>query len=62
MAKQTAQRGGIGVADAVEKEMLKLQGLTEPPGASAAAPAASASTPSAHVWPRAAAAPGETAQ
>ena len=29
MAKQMARRGGIGVSNAVEKEMLKLQGLTE---------------------------------
>ena len=27
MAKQTAQKGGIGVAAAVQREMLKLQGL-----------------------------------
>jgi peptidoglycan hydrolase FlgJ len=40
MAKQTAQHGGIGVARSVEKEMLKLQGLTEPAPASAASPAA----------------------
>lgn len=31
MAKQTAQHGGIGVARAVSREMLKLQGLTETP-------------------------------
>ncbi len=31
MAKATAQRGGIGVAHAVQREMLKLQGLTETP-------------------------------
>ncbi|HTX49702.1 MAG TPA: rod-binding protein [Caulobacteraceae bacterium] len=37
IAKETAQRGGIGVAAAVEKEMLKLQGLSEPSPASAAA-------------------------
>jgi flagellar protein FlgJ len=35
MAKQTTQRGGIGVASSVEKEMLKLQGLTTPPSGSA---------------------------
>ena len=29
MAKQTAKRGGIGVARSVEHEMLKLQGLTD---------------------------------
>ena len=29
MAKQMAKRGGIGVSAAVEKEMLKLQGLHE---------------------------------
>lgn len=28
-AKQMAKSGGIGVADAVGREMLKLQGLTE---------------------------------
>jgi flagellar protein FlgJ len=31
MAKETAKRGGIGVSRAVEREMLKLQGLTETP-------------------------------
>jgi len=29
MAKTAAKRGGIGVSSAVEREMLKLQGLTE---------------------------------
>ncbi len=29
MAKQTAQKGGIGVAAAVQREMLKLQGLKD---------------------------------
>ena len=29
MAKNMAARGGIGVSSAVEREMLKLQGLTE---------------------------------
>ena len=29
MAKQVAKAGGIGVADAVQKEMLKMQGLKE---------------------------------
>lgn len=29
MAKVAAKRGGIGVSSAVEREMLKLQGLTE---------------------------------
>ena len=28
MAKHVAKRGGIGVADAVQREMLKMQGLT----------------------------------
>jgi Rod binding domain-containing protein len=31
MAKQMANRGGIGVSRAVEREMLKLQGLSETP-------------------------------
>jgi flagellar protein FlgJ len=31
MAKQTSKRGGIGIAKSVEREMLKLQGLTEAP-------------------------------
>ena len=31
MANQTAKKGGIGVAASVEREMLKLQGLTEAP-------------------------------
>jgi flagellar protein FlgJ len=29
IAKQVARAGGIGVADTVQREMLKLQGLTE---------------------------------
>jgi Rod binding domain-containing protein len=29
MAKQTAQKGGIGVAASVQREILKLQGLEE---------------------------------
>jgi Rod binding domain-containing protein len=45
MAKQTSQRGGIGVATAVEKEMLKLQGLTAPSSASAVATSAAAPQP-----------------
>ncbi|MDO8297881.1 MAG: rod-binding protein [Caulobacter sp.] len=28
IAKQTAKRGGLGVADTVQREMLKLQGLS----------------------------------
>ena len=31
MAKATAKRGGVGVSQSVEREMLKLQGLTETP-------------------------------
>jgi flagellar protein FlgJ len=31
MAKEVAKRGGIGVSKAVEREMLKLQGLSETP-------------------------------
>jgi flagellar protein FlgJ len=31
MAKQMASRGGVGVSRDVEREMLKLQGLTETP-------------------------------
>jgi Rod binding domain-containing protein len=31
MAKQVAKRGGIGVSKGVEREMLKLQGLSETP-------------------------------
>ena len=31
MAKQVAKRGGIGVSKSVEREMLKLQGLSETP-------------------------------
>lgn len=31
MAKQVAKRGGIGVSSSVEREMLKLQGLSETP-------------------------------
>jgi Rod binding domain-containing protein len=29
IAKQVAKGGGVGVADTVQREMLKLQGLTE---------------------------------
>ncbi|HEX3915977.1 MAG TPA: rod-binding protein [Caulobacteraceae bacterium] len=29
MAKQMASRGGVGISNSVEREMLKLQGLTE---------------------------------
>ena len=29
IAKQVAKGGGVGVADVVQREMLKLQGLTE---------------------------------
>jgi Rod binding domain-containing protein len=29
MAKNMASRGGVGISGAVEREMLKLQGLTE---------------------------------
>lgn len=29
IAKQVARSGGVGVADTVQREMLKLQGLTE---------------------------------
>jgi flagellar protein FlgJ len=31
MAKQVAKRGGIGISKSIEREMLKLQGLTEAP-------------------------------
>jgi Rod binding domain-containing protein len=31
MAKDMARRGGVGVANAVEREMLKLQGLQDAP-------------------------------
>ncbi|HEX4179533.1 MAG TPA: rod-binding protein [Caulobacteraceae bacterium] len=31
MAKQIVQKGGIGVADAVQREMLKMQGLSPEP-------------------------------
>lgn len=61
MAKQTALHGGIGVASSVEKEMLKLQGLTEPASAStgsAEATAAQQTAPaSALAAPRTLAAP-----
>ena len=42
MAKQTAKRGGIGVSKAVEREMLKLQGLTDGPAATTAPAAVAA--------------------
>ncbi len=29
VAKQVARAGGVGIADTVQREMLKLQGLTE---------------------------------
>jgi flagellar protein FlgJ len=28
IAKQTAKRGGLGIADSIQREMLKLQGLS----------------------------------
>jgi Rod binding domain-containing protein len=43
MAKGMARRGGVGVANAVEREMLKLQGLREAPGREPS-PAAAAQT------------------
>ena len=40
MAKDMARRGGVGVANAVEREMLKLQGLQDAPaGGPSPAPA-----------------------
>jgi Rod binding domain-containing protein len=37
MGKQMARSGGIGVAQAVEREMLKMQGLSDPATVQAAA-------------------------
>jgi peptidoglycan hydrolase FlgJ len=37
MAKSVAKRGGIGVSQAVEREMLKMQGLSDTPTAAAGA-------------------------
>jgi Rod binding domain-containing protein len=31
LAQQMSKAGGVGIADVVAKEMLKLQGLTEAP-------------------------------
>jgi peptidoglycan hydrolase FlgJ len=31
MAKQVVKKGGIGIADSVQREMLKMQGLTPEP-------------------------------
>jgi len=39
MAKDMARRGGVGVTAAVEREMLKLQGLSDAAAAPQAAPA-----------------------
>lgn len=36
-AKQTVKAGGLGIADQIAREMLKLQGLTDAPAPSAAA-------------------------
>ena len=48
MAKSMARRGGVGVAGSVEREMLRLQGLTDAPqGAPGAAGPAGAGTASA---------------
>jgi len=48
MSKQMARHGGIGLADDVQRQMLKMQGLTEAPSAAAPAAAeASASNPAA---------------
>jgi len=45
MAKSMARRGGVGVAGSVEREMLRLQGLTDAPQAAsnAAGPASTGS-------------------
>ena len=40
MAKQTAKRGGIGVSRAVEREMLKLQEMTQGAAQTSAQPSA----------------------
>jgi len=37
MAKQAVKAGGIGIADQISREMLKLQGLTEAPAHQTAA-------------------------
>lgn len=34
LAKQTVKAGGIGIADTVQREMLKLQGLSDQEGSS----------------------------
>jgi Rod binding domain-containing protein len=44
MAKDMARRGGVGVSAAVEREMLKLQGLHDGAGGGAGAGAAPPST------------------
>jgi flagellar protein FlgJ len=46
MAKDMARRGGVGVANAVEREMLKLQGLQDAP-AGGPSPAAAPQKPGA---------------
>ena len=49
MAKQIVKKGGVGVAASVQREMLKMQGLTAEPQASApnaSAPQTPAPTPS----------------
>lgn len=39
IAKQSVKSGGLGIASVVQKEMLKLQGLTDQPVPPATAPA-----------------------
>jgi peptidoglycan hydrolase FlgJ len=49
MAKDMARRGGVGVANSVEREMLKMQGMNDPapPAAGAASAAPGKASPAA---------------
>jgi Rod binding domain-containing protein len=61
MAKSMARRGGVGVAGSVEREMLRLQGLSDAPqNASPAAPGAAG--PASTASPSAGAANGGAAK
>ena len=53
MAKSTAMRGGVGVAKSVEREMLRLQGLTDgKPAAASDTTAAAQGLPLARPTPK----------
>jgi Rod binding domain-containing protein len=50
MAKSVAKRGGIGISHAVEREMLKMQGLSDAPATPPSTSAASTDSPPANTF------------